>query len=164
VLYVVLKMDTTSKLQLGALCVILALTSCRPNEAMTEQVPDSATRIDSEISVDLVSSIGEKSTVREFLLSLNLYEREDVPEDVLDDELLTLLRFEGRENIVNEWALAGGGGIRFTTRYNLEDAKQGGGSYSVLVMDEVVTSFDYAINGAIFSARLRGDQYVFDEP
>ena len=159
-------MEASSQLQLGVkwLFAILLLTSCEPDAPRIEQDQDSASHIDSEISVDVVRSISDKITVREFLLSLNLYERDDLPEDVLDDELLVLVAFEGRENIVNEWALAGGGGIRFTTRYNAEDEEQALGPYSVHVMDEVVTSFDYAINGAIFSAHLRGDQYVFDGP
>src|SRR5690606_15244061 len=119
-------MKAISQLQFGAAWwfVALSLISCEPKKPRVEQAPDTSTHIDSEISVDSVRSITKKTTVRDFLLALNLYENADLPENVLDDELLILVEFEGRENIVNEWSLAGGGGIRFTTRYNSEDEEQ----------------------------------------
>lgn len=143
--------------------LIFGLAGCRSsrprvaNEAV-EAAPgreNAEVKIDSGVSVSTLQNITKKATVRQFLASLELIESTDSEED-----LLNLIDFQGTESAVNSYALVGGGGVRFTTRYDQNGRAMVDAVFSKAVLDDVVTSFGYFIEGRNHSFQLKDGVYL----
>jgi hypothetical protein len=131
---------------------ILMFAACSPDNETSEQVAPQAKHIDSEITIESIERVTAKATVRQLLTSLGLCSETDLGEDVL-----SLIDFHDRESSVNFYTLVGGGGLGFTTRYQVENGED---VYSLQVLDYTVTSFEYSIDGTSYFASLNGENYV----
>jgi hypothetical protein len=139
---------------------------CRENEHKTGDGPvgggnleqsgdEDLLKIDSDISMTLVTHLKKEVTMREFLVASELCDSEEE-----DEEVLGLVSFEDTEGGVNSYRLNAGGGIRFTTNYVANGRVAEDAVYSNHVLSDVITSYEFFVNGEQYLYTLSEGRYA----
>lgn len=129
------------------------LASC--SSPVEENAQQPSGKIDSEVVFSQIVAIKEEVSIGDFLIALGLCETGDDSASVLG-----LIRYLDTEGSVNHYKLEGGGGVAFTTRFNLADREMARAVYSEAILTDAVTSFQFTCDGRDYSFGLEEGRYI----